>query len=144
MLALPAGHRKRARLKLTKKRDRQLHTAFDLMVEHYGKSKFYSRLPILKTFYDPSALYKNRQVMGDFEAPFPPQFPHAEIWINFASCTNMRSAVKVIIHEYMHYLQSPSWYTRYLRTYGYDENPYEIEADRVADEDFHLFWPLDD
>ena len=36
---------------------------------------------------------------------------------------------ETIIHEYQHYLQSPSWYTRYYSMgYRYDNHPYEIAA----------------
>ena len=36
---------------------------------------------------------------------------------------------KSIIHEYQHYLQSPSWYTRYYSMgYNYSDHPYEIAA----------------
>ena len=41
---------------------------------------------------------------------------------------------KTIIHEYIHYLQPTrgGWYDRYDKQYGYDKNPYEIEAYHVS------------
>lgn len=41
---------------------------------------------------------------------------------------------KTIIHEYVHYLQPRvgNWYDRHLRRYGYENNPYEIEAYYIA------------
>jgi hypothetical protein len=42
---------------------------------------------------------------------------------------------KTIVHEYIHYLQPRvgNWYDRHHRKYGYDDNPYEIEAYYLAD-----------
>lgn len=39
-----------------------------------------------------------------------------------------------IIHEWIHSLQSPSWYERYHNTLGYWENPYEIEAHYLGEQ----------
>jgi hypothetical protein len=44
--------------------------------------------------------------------------------------------IKSIIHEYQHYLQSPSWYSIYDRKYGYYNNPYEKRAEEIAERDF--------
>ena len=42
--------------------------------------------------------------------------------------------IKTIIHEYQHYLQSPSWYTRHCdrNLKNYFDHPYEAEAEEVA------------
>ena len=37
-----------------------------------------------------------------------------------------------VIHEWVHYLQSHIWYSRYSNMYEYEENPYEIEACNYA------------
>ena len=41
---------------------------------------------------------------------------------------NFISIASTILHEYEHYLQFWPWYTRYLKMYGYKNNPYEIKA----------------
>jgi hypothetical protein len=40
-----------------------------------------------------------------------------------------------IIHEYIHYLQPThgNWYERYEKVWGYQNNPYEIEAHLLGD-----------
>lgn len=38
-----------------------------------------------------------------------------------------------IIHEYIHYLQPRNWYSRYGSKYGYDFNPFEVEAFHLGD-----------
>jgi hypothetical protein len=64
-----------------------------------------------------------------------------EIIIYPKAIDNMDEFIGTIIHEYTHYIQSPSWYTRYLNNLTIDEviknlpspsHPYEIEADEVA------------
>ena len=54
--------------------------------------------------------------------------------------------IETVIHEYTHYMQSPTWYTRYANRkieltveefadyllHGDPTHPYEIEADEVA------------
>jgi hypothetical protein len=35
---------------------------------------------------------------------------------------------KTMVHEYAHYLQFWPWYNRYNAIYGYENNPYEVQA----------------
>ena len=47
-------------------------------------------------------------------------------WKNIAS---KEMLIKTLLHEYQHYLQSPSWFTRYYSMgHGYNTHPYEIAA----------------
>lgn len=43
-------------------------------------------------------------------------------------CGDVRSVVKVVIHEYTHYLQDLRGYSRVLREVGYRRHPQEVEA----------------
>ena len=37
--------------------------------------------------------------------------------------------IQTLVHEYQHYLQSPSWFKRYYDMgYGYNDHPYEVQA----------------
>ena len=67
--------------------------------------------------------------------------PLDEIIIYPNAIDNINDFISTVIHEYTHYMQSPSWYTRYLNNLTIDEviknlpspsHPYEIEADKVA------------
>lgn len=52
-----------------------------------------------------------------------------EITLYYNNLTNLEDLVKTLIHEYQHYLQSPSWFTRYYNMgYSYNDHPYEIQA----------------
>ena len=45
---------------------------------------------------------------------------------------NMKSRkhiIQTLVHEYQHYLQSPSWFKRYYDMgYDYGNHPYEVQA----------------
>ena len=43
-------------------------------------------------------------------------------------CMTLRSVVRVVIHEYTHYLQDLRGYSKVLREVGYTRHPQEIEA----------------
>jgi hypothetical protein len=37
--------------------------------------------------------------------------------------------IQTLVHEYQHYLQSPSWFKRYYDMgYHYGNHPYEVQA----------------
>jgi hypothetical protein len=40
----------------------------------------------------------------------------------------VKSVVKVVLHEYTHYLQNLRWYNNVLSKVGYNKHPQEIEA----------------
>ena len=47
--------------------------------------------------------------------------------------------IETIIHEYQHYLQSPTWMERYYNMgYDYKTHPYEIQAENIAKRDKNL------
>ena len=60
-----------------------------------------------------------------------------EIIIYLNAMNNIDDFINTIIHEYTHYMQSPSWYTRYLNNLTLNEviknkHPYEIQAEQIA------------
>ena len=58
-----------------------------------------------------------------------------EITIYVNEIDSLKEFIQTIIHEYVHYLQSPSWYTRHWNrkpNQKYFDHPYEAEAEVVA------------
>ena len=58
-----------------------------------------------------------------------------EIIVYVNEIEDLEDYIKTIIHEYVHYLQSPIWYTRHWNrkpNQKYFEHPYEAEAELVA------------
>lgn len=55
------------------------------------------------------------------------------IYIRIQGHRNIYNLANTIIHEYVHYLQPNGWYWRHLTKWGYDQNPYELEAYHLGD-----------
>lgn len=63
-----------------------------------------------------------------------------EIIIYYKNIGSEEDLIRTLIHEYQHYLQSPSWMTRYYRQgYTYDNHPYEVEA-LQEEENWYKIW----
>ena len=93
------------------------------LIKHYGRSKYYNWIPNIHLDDEDSIL------SGEFRSDWRSivLYPNAFMYGFDALAT-------VINHEYIHYLQSPTWLTRYGNTYDYYDNPYEIEAYKREDE----------
>ena len=63
-----------------------------------------------------------------------------EIVIYYKNIGSLEELIRTLIHEYKHYLQSPSWMTRYYKQgYTYDNHPYEVAA-RLEEENWNKIW----
>ena len=100
-----------------------LHKCIDL----YGESKYYKHTPYLSLESSP--------LSDDYEPGLKGEFvqDENEIIVYFRNMKSKEDLARTIIHEYIHYLQSPSWLTRYNNECMYDENPYEIQAFNAED-----------
>ena len=99
---------------------------------HYGYSKFTPECtPYVETHYNIYARYS-----GEAEAQGEEDGCHAEydstdnsIVIYWPNMKSRKHIIETLVHEYQHYLQSPSWMKRYYDMgYRYDNHPYEIAA----------------
>ena len=62
-----------------------------------------------------------------------------EITIYYSKMKNKKMIIQTLIHEYIHYLQSPTWFKRYYNMgYDYASHPYEKEAISY-EKDYKLF-----
>ena len=93
----------------------------DWCVDEFGLSKYYEHYPYIEIDIDEVDL------MGEFVSD------NNEIIVYPNAMDNMDDFVSTVIHEYSHYLQRPSWYTRYINM-GYKgvNNPYEMIAETIA------------
>ena len=87
------------------------------LIQHYGKSKYYDWVPRV-CFDDEDSI-----LSGEFR-------PDWEAIVLYPSsiCFGVEQLATVICHEYIHYMQSPTWLTRYSNIHEYYDNPYEVEA----------------
>lgn len=99
---------------------------------HYGYSKFTPECtPYVETHYNIYARYS-----GEPEAQGDEDGCHAEydrtdnsIVIYWPNMKSRKHIIETLVHEYQHYLQSPSWMKRYYDMgYRYDNHPYELAA----------------
>ena len=68
-----------------------------------------------------------KRVRGEYEA-------HSfTMYIYVKGHRTWKNLANTIIHEYVHHLQHPTWYTRYNKIYTYKNHPYEIFANKIAD-----------
>jgi len=103
-------------------------------MDKFGLSKHYNDYPYMDIVTDEEG------ICGEF-------FPHNnQIIICTPALDSIDEFIDTVIHEYTHYMQSPTWYTRYANRKteltveefadyllrGDPTHPYEIEADEVA------------
>ena len=99
--------------------------------KHYGISKFQECTPYVE-------LHKNiyEKYSGEEGAQGEEDKCHAEydridnsIVIYYPQMKDRKHIIQTLVHEYQHYLQSPSWMKRYYDMgYRYDNHPYEVAA----------------
>lgn len=105
---------------------------FPKIVKHYGLSKFQDSTPYVD--YDTS-IYAHLSGEED-DGTVGEENPDAEycsmnneIILYYPKMEDRQHVVETLVHEYQHYLQSPSWMKRYYNMgYRYDNHPYEISA----------------
>ena len=62
-----------------------------------------------------------------------------EISIYYPQMKSRKMVIETLIHEYIHYLQSPTWFKRYYNMgHDYVSHPYEKEATSF-EKDYKLF-----
>lgn len=109
---------------------------------HYGYSKFNPECtPYIETHYNIYARHS-----GEPEAEGEQDGCHAEydridnsIVIYYPNMESRDHVIQTLVHEYQHYLQSPSWMKRYYNMgYNYNDHPYEVQA-YAEEKNYKLF-----
>jgi hypothetical protein len=95
----------------------------------YGKSKHQQTTPYV---------YLSKDVIDNIKGEYC--YILNEITIYYRNINSLEELIRTIIHEYQHYLQSPSWMTRYYRMgYDYTNHPYEVAAYN-EEENWNTIW----
>lgn len=96
---------------------------FGRVVDKYGVSKHHDTTPYLSIEDSPYDDADDSDLIGEYRADLN------EIIIYHKNIKSIEELIRTLIHEYQHYLQSPSWMTRYYNMgYRYDNHPYEVAA----------------
>tara|TARA_A100001037_G_scaffold303591_1_gene337990 strand:- start:10440 stop:10829 length:390 start_codon:yes stop_codon:yes gene_type:complete len=108
----------------------------------YGMSKHHKSTPWLDVENSIYAKLMGEEVDDeDGEESPDAEYDHDEnvISIFYPKMRSKQHVIMSLIHEYTHYLQSPSWYKRYYTMgYNYLNHPYELAA-LEAEKDWKLF-----
>lgn len=96
---------------------------FPKVVNHYGESKHFDGVPYVLIEDSPYDDADDPDLIGEFCSMMN------ELIIYWKNIKSKEDLVRTIVHEYQHYLQSPSWMKRYYNMgFGYSNHPYEIAA----------------
>lgn len=98
--------------------------------KYYGFSKFQECTPYID--YETS-IYARLSGEDDMEGEQNPDAEYCSmenaIFIYYPKMESKKHIIETLVHEYQHYLQSPSWMKRYYKMgYNYNDHPYEVAA----------------
>ena len=105
---------------------------FPKIEKHYGFSKFQECTPYVELHKNIYEKYSGEEGASGVEDGCHAEYCSMmnEISIYYPNMKSKRMIIETLIHEYIHYLQSPIWFKRYYDKYGHDytTHPYEIAA----------------
>ena len=108
-----------------------INEVFPKIEKHYGLSKFHECTPYVETHYNIYEKYSSESGAEGEQDTCHAEYCSMlnEISVYWPQMKSRKHIVETLVHEYQHYLQSPSWMKRYYNMgYRYDNHPYEIQA----------------
>lgn len=106
---------------------------FEKIVEYYGDSKYQATTPYLSIEDSPFSEGDDEDLIAEYINTVN------EITVYWKNIKDEEALIRSLIHEYQHYLQSPSWMQRYYKQgYDYNNHPYEVAAYK-EEENWHKF-----
>ena len=113
-----------------------------LLMERFGKSKYYKKFPsfdVIHSYIDEGKFGAEKieftdNTLGLFS------IDECCIEVYLDNILDKHSLIRVLLHEYCHYLQCPTWLTRhYSNGHTYLTHPYELEADEFENKHIDEF-----
>ena len=114
---------------------------FHKIEKHYGFSKFKECTPYVELHKNIYEKYSGEDGASGDEDGCHAEYCHDmnEISIYYPNMKSKKMVIQTLIHEYIHYLQSPIWFKRYYNMgHDYVSHPYEKEAISF-EKDYKLF-----
>ena len=97
---------------------------YNQVIDYYGESNHQDDVPYVAIEDTP---YSDSKVPKDLYGEYCSMMN--EITLYWKNIPSLEVLIRTLVHEYQHYLQSPSWMTRYYKMgYGYNDHPYEVQA----------------
>ncbi len=112
-----------------------INKSYPKIEKYYGHTKYHNCTPYIEIHHN---IYiritgdeYDQDILSETECNPDAEYDKVDntIIIYWPKMVNKETIIKSLIHEYQHYLQSPSWMKRYYNMgYDYDNHPYEIAA----------------
>ena len=97
---------------------------YNKVTKRYGESNHHQTLPYVTIEDTP---YSDEEVPKELYGEYCSMFN--EITLYWKNIPSIEVLIRTLVHEYQHYLQSPSWMTRYYKMgHIYNTHPYEVAA----------------
>ena len=112
-----------------------INEVYPKIEKYYGFSKFQRCTPWVETHSNIYERYSGVEGMSGDEDGCHAEYCSIEnsIFIYYPNMKSRKHVIETLVHEYQHYLQSPSWMKRYYDMgYDYVSHPYEKAA--IAEE----------
>jgi hypothetical protein len=100
----------------------------DWCIVKYGMSRYFDDYPDLEIEISTDC----SKYLAEFESENCIIFIYRKV----IDVLDVKTMILTVIHEYQHYLQDPKLSDICYRTLEYSENPFEIEAERIAQQDW--------
>ena len=112
-----------------------INEVYPQIEKHYGFSKFQECTPYVETHSNIYERYSGVEGMSGDEDGCHAEYCSIEnsIFVYYPNMKSRKHVIETLVHEYQHYLQSPSWMKRYYNMgHDYVSHPYEKSA--IAEE----------
>ena len=97
---------------------------YNKVMDYYGESKHNQTPPYIAIEDSP---FSDEEVPKDLYGEYCSMMN--EVTLYWKNIPSLEVLIRTLVHEYQHYLQSPSWMKRYYNMgYNYNDHPYEVAA----------------
>ena len=97
---------------------------YNKVMDYYGESKHHQTPPYIAIEDTP---FSDEEVPKDLYGEYCSMMN--EVTLYWKNIPSLEVLIRTLVHEYQHYLQSPSWMKRYYNLgHTYDTHPYEVAA----------------
>jgi len=117
-----------------------INDVYPKIEKYYGFSKYFNCTPFIELHHN---IYERAsgeeypvEIIDELECSPDAEFERIQntIVIYYPKMVSKQLIIETLIHEYQHYLQSPTWFTRYYDMgYEYNNHPYELAATKAED-----------
>ncbi|MDA9112040.1 hypothetical protein N9J42_01005 [bacterium] len=119
-----------------------INEVYPKIEKYYGYSKFIPHCtPYVELHHNIYARYSGEEEAQGDEDNCHAEFDRTDnsIVVYYPNMENREHVIQTLVHEYQHYLQSPSWFKRYYDMgYNYNDHPYEVAA-YAEESNFKIF-----